>query len=311
MNYRFLLFFVFFSMTAGFSQNSLLWKGYFSYNHVTDLAQSDTRFLAASENAVFSKNLSTNEIKTINTIDGLSSQVISAIYYSTATQKTYIGYENGLMIVISADGSIRNVVDIISKQIPPNIKKINHFMEHEGILYLSCDFGITQYNMTTMQFGDTYFIGTGTAEIVVSQTAFFNGFIYAATTSEGLKRADITNPDLIDAGQWAPLLGGNFSGVETFEDNVFAVSANGSVSKSSNGIAFSGFGPPLSPSAVDIRATAGHLVITTPTTIYIYNQQQALVLQLGNSQITSVSASFTCATVISGTIFMGTQENGV
>ena len=110
------------------AQTNQLWKGYFSYNGIKDLTQSDTRFFAASENALFSKNVVTNEISTINTIDGLSSQTISAIYYSATNKKILVGYENGLLIVIDEkDNKIFKFVDIINKQLPPNIKRINHF----------------------------------------------------------------------------------------------------------------------------------------------------------------------------------------
>ncbi|HEU0137974.1 MAG TPA: ABC transporter substrate-binding protein, partial [Flavobacterium sp.] len=166
------------------------WKGYFSYNEIKDLTQSPSKLFAASENAIFQKNLQTNVIKTLNTVDGLSGQTITAIYHSTANNKTLIGYENGLIIIVNeVDGSMLNVVDIINKQIPPNIKRVNHFMEHDGIVYISCDFGIVQYNITTLGFGDTYYIGTGIPEIKVNQTAVFNGFIYAATATNGIKRA--------------------------------------------------------------------------------------------------------------------------
>jgi hypothetical protein len=37
------------------------------------------------------------------------------------------------------------VVDIINKQLPANRKKMNHFMEFDGIVYVSCDFGM--YNL--------------------------------------------------------------------------------------------------------------------------------------------------------------------
>jgi hypothetical protein len=52
-------------------------------------------------------------------------------------------------------------------------------MENQGFVYVSCDFGIVQFNANTT-FGDTYFIGDNGAEIIVNQTALFNGFIYAA-----------------------------------------------------------------------------------------------------------------------------------
>jgi hypothetical protein len=44
-------------------------------------------FFAASENALFSKNTTDNQIKTTNTIDGLSGQTISSLYYSAVLIK--------------------------------------------------------------------------------------------------------------------------------------------------------------------------------------------------------------------------------
>jgi hypothetical protein len=41
-----------------------------------------------------------------------------------------------------------NVVDIINKQLSPRIK-INHFMENQGFVYVSCDFGV-QFNLQTL-----------------------------------------------------------------------------------------------------------------------------------------------------------------
>src|SRR6478736_1475444 len=165
MKYAFLVFLFSVSIHVGFAQNNQLWKGYFSYNDIKDLTQSDNKLIAASENAVFSKNTLTNEIKTINTVDGLSSQIVSAVYHSPSLNKTLVGYENGLLAVINeSDGKILNVVDIINKQLPPNIKKINHFLEYNGIVYISCDFGILQYDLKNLQFGDTYFIGISKSE---------------------------------------------------------------------------------------------------------------------------------------------------
>jgi hypothetical protein len=129
-----LFLFFFLTATLASAQYSKLWKGYFSYNEVKDLSESPTKIVAASENALFSKDLLSGSIKTTNTIDGLSGLTITTIYYSPTFKKTLVGYENGLMIVINErDGSITNVVDIINKALPPNIKRINHFMEYEGM----------------------------------------------------------------------------------------------------------------------------------------------------------------------------------
>jgi hypothetical protein len=89
-----------------------------------------------------------------------------------------VGYENGLLIVIDeASGKIFN--DIINKQLSPRIKKDQSLHGESRVCFVSCDF--VQFNLQTLLFGDTYFIGDNGAEIIVNQTALFNGFIYAPT----------------------------------------------------------------------------------------------------------------------------------
>lgn len=295
-----------------FCQTGNLWKGYFSYNEVVDLAQSTTKCISASENALFSKDIQSGEIKTTNTVDGLPSEKISAVYHSNAFNKTLVGYETGLMVVINdADGSILKVVDILNKQIAPNIKKVNHFMEHEGTLYIACDFGIVQYNLTTLEFGDTYFIGTGVAEIIVNQTAILNGYMYAATTTEGLKRAALSNPNLIDATQWEQTATGNFLAAETFGTSLVVGLSTGELRRSTNGNSFTPVGSSLSPAMTDVRATTDYLVVTTPTRVFLYNENFGVDQQIIAAQLSGISPVFTCATVVGNNVFVGTKEQGL
>jgi hypothetical protein len=292
-------------MQIGFTQNNLLWKGYFSYNEIKDLSESPTTIFAASENALFSKNLSADLIKTTNTIDGLSGQTISSLYYSSTFNKTLVGYENGLIIVINeADGSIINVVDIINKQLPTNIKKINHFMEHDGTAYVSCDFGIVQFNLSTLQFGDTYFIGPAGQEVKVYQTTIYNNEIYAVTENYGMRKAAISNPNLNDFQQWQLFDEGYWNGIVTFNNQIVAYKKDNRVYKY-NGASFSEILNTVQI-GLDIRATANYLIVTTSSSVYILNPQMALV-----RQITKNETSFTCATSIGDKVYIGTKEDGL
>lgn len=306
------LYFVFLLfLQISFAQNTMLWQGYFSYNDIRDVSQSATAIYAASENALFSKNTTTSQIKTTNTVDGLSGQTITSLYYSTSTNKTLVGYENGLIVVINeADGSMLNIVDIINKQLPANLKKINHFMEYDGIAYVSCDFGIVQFNLTTMLFGDTYFIGNNGGEISVMQTTVFNGFIYA-TTSDGIRKADIANKNLIDFNQWTQIATSGWSSIETLDTNLIAVNSSGYIHKyNSSSDSFSGY-LQLPSASVDMRMSENYLIITTSSSVYVYNKQMAVVRQINSSQIPASSSTFTCATSIGDVIYIGTKENGM
>lgn len=292
-----------------FAQNKLSWQSYFSFNEIKDISEAPTAVFAASENALFSKNTTTNTIKTTTTVDGLSGQTISALYHSEGFKKAIIGYENGLMIVINEkDGSILKVVDIINKQLPANLKKINHFMEHNGLVYVSCDFGIVQFNLTTSQFGDTYFIGDNGAEINIRQTAYFDGFIYAAT-SNGIRKANSTNANLIDFNQWTVVNSGDWSSVETLDTTLIAINSGGYIHRY-NSNTFIGFLQLPQPST-DMRAVNHKLFVTTPNTVFVYNNQMVLNRQIANTQVLGNTLSFTCATAIGDLLYIGTKEKGL
>lgn len=304
-------FYVLFLILFQFSQaqNKLSWQGYFSFNEIKDISESSTTVFAASENALFSKNAATNVLKTTTTVDGLSGQTISAVYYSETFKKTIIGYENGLMILVNeTDGSILKVVDIINKQLPSNLKKINHFIEYNGLVYVSCDFGIVQFNLNTSKFGDTYFIGDNGAEISVKQTAIFNGFIYVATSS-GIRRADINNANLIDYNQWIVVNPGNWSSVETLDTELLAINDTGYLHRFSSNT-FVGFSQ-LLQTAVDMRAKNHNLFITTANTVYVYNNQLVLNRQIANTQVLDNTLNFTCSTAVGEQLFIGTKEKGL
>ena len=306
-SFLYILFLIIFQNS--FSQNKLSWQSYFSYNEIKDVSEAPTAVFAASENALFSKNSTTNIIKTTTTVDGLSGQTISTIYYSEVSKKTLIGYENGLMIVINEkDGSMLKVVDIINKQLPSGIKKINHFMEYNGLIYVSCDFGIVQFNLTTSQFGDTYFIGDAGAEISVKQTAFFNGFIYAAT-SNGIRKAVITNANLVDYNQWSVVNTGDWSSVETLDSELIAINSAGYIHRYNSSV-FVGFFQ-LPQSSTDMRAKNHNLFITTPGAVFVYNNKMVLSRQISNTQVLNSGLSFTCTTAIEDIIYIGTKENGL
>ncbi|SHF79816.1 hypothetical protein SAMN05443549_101381 [Flavobacterium fluvii] len=299
------------TMQMGFAQNNLLWQGYFSYNDIKDISESSTTIFAASENALFSKSTTTNQLKTTNTVDGLSGETITSLYYSPTSNKTLVGYKNGLMIVINeADGSMLNIVDIINKQLPSNIKKINHFMEYGGIVYVSCDFGIVQFNLATMLFGDTYFIGNNGAEISVTQTAVFNGYIYASTI-DGVRKADIANKNLIDFNQWTQIASGSWSSIEAFGTELIAINTTGYIHKYNQVTnSFTGY-LSLPQASSDMRATGDYLVITTASSAYVYNKQLVLVRQINSNQIPQSNVVFVCATSIGDTIYIGTTGNGI
>lgn len=311
MKYFFVALFSVLLIQTSFGQKNQPWKGYFSYNDIKDISQSPTRFFAASENALFSIDNSTSQIKTTNTVDGLSGQTISCIYHSPTFNRTLIGYENGLLIVIDeVDGKIKKVVDIINKQLPPNLKKINHFTEYDGIAYLSCDFGIVQFNLSTLLFGDTYFIGDNGAEIRVNQTAVFNGFLYASCTLNGIRKANLSSENLINFSEWTEVNAGNWNGIAQVGNELVAMNANGNLNRY-NGASFQSF-LQFPQTSVKLHSNENQLAITFPNQVAFYNSQLAPIFTVNDAELQqTILPRFTCATIIGTKAYMGTKENGV
>lgn len=303
------LFIFLFTITLSFSQSNQLWEGYFSYNSIKDLSQNTTQIYAAAENAYFKRNFTNNEITKISTIEGLSGQTISQIHHSESFKKTIIGHNDGLIIVVNdVDGSILNVVDIINKpSVPPNKKKINHFTEFEGKIYVSTDFGISVFNLNTLEFGDTYFIGPGGSNIEILQTTIHNGFIYAVANGFGLIKGSVTNPNLIDFNQWIMVSAGSWSSVEGTLNEIVALNFSSQLYKFTGDVALFITTLPQLPN--DVRYSNGYLVITSQNYVYLFSDSLVETLRINNTANPSVR--FTCGTFINNKIYIGTQEKGV
>lgn len=292
-----------------FSQQNQLWKSYFSYYNIKDVSQASDKVFAASENALFSKNIATNELKVTNSVNDFKAETISAVHHSAAFNMTLAGNENGLLLVVNeTEGTVLNVIDIVNKpSIPPNRKRIHHIYEYNGKAYLSCDFGICVFDLATSQFGDTYFIGPSGEEISVLQTTVFDGYIYAATLYNGIRRADFTSPNLVDFSQWQLFDAGSWNGIVTFQNQLIASNNNNRVYRHAGGT----FQEILNvgQSIADFREFANRLVVTSADNVYVLDNSLVQIAHI--TQIPEVSSPFTCATAINSHVFVGTLDKGL
>jgi hypothetical protein len=78
-------------------------------------------FFAASENALFSKTQPITKSKLPILLMGFRPDNQLPLL-QCRFDKTLVGYENGLIVVINEDGAMLKVVDIINKQLPANRK---------------------------------------------------------------------------------------------------------------------------------------------------------------------------------------------
>ena len=285
------------------------WKGYFSYYNITDLDESDNKVYAAAENAYFIYDIPTQTIQTVTSIEGLSGNKISKIYHSKNYGLTCIGNEDGLIqIVMDNNQNIFSVVDIRDEiSISPNNKRINNFLEFEGKLYISTDFGIAEYSLQNLEFEDSFFIGENGSQIQINQITILEGKIYAATSLEGIKSADITNPNLIDFEAWQTEYTGNWKGVLNFSNTIFGLRNNNTISTLENRNA--SFFEDAGSNVTGFNVSGEQLVITAADNVSAYNSE--LKLEAFIDQLQDAEFSINTSVSSNGHYFLGHRSLGL
>ena len=251
---------------------SASWEDFYSYNNVKDFTKVDTIIYALTDNAIFTYDVLSGEINKFSSIQGLSGETTSAIYYNETFRRVVIGYENGLVEVIDDDGSITISSDIVNFN-QSGEKSINHISEFNNKLYLSTPFAVVVYDIENLEFGDTYFIGNNSSSVKINETIISNNVIYAAT-EVGIFKADITSNLLIDFNNWQQLFNGrDFKGV-VFLDGLYIIE---------NSILFTFDGTNLTEEKIftkeikNIKSTTTNLCISLEKEAKIYDSSMNLV----------------------------------
>lgn len=306
MNKSFFLFlFCIHSMLFSQVDYSSSWEDFYSYNNVKDFVKVGDIIYALADNAVFTFDESTAEIQKFSSIQGLSGQTTSAIYYNEDFDRLVIGYETGLIEVIDGNGAITISSDIVNFNQSGN-KRINHISGFGNTLYLSTPFAIVEYNIERLEFGDTFFIGNGSTSLNINKTLITNNLIYAAT-EDGLFTADVTSNLLIDFNNWRQEFPTrNFVNIELFNDQIY-VSENSNLFELNSSVL--SLVDSYSEDIINLNASSANLSVTLSKSSIIIDDtmdQIATFTTSSDFDFTSSNSLF-----IDDTIYLATEEFGV
>jgi len=294
-----ILFVITFAATMSFHAQSSKWSDLFSYNNVKVIREDGDRIIAATENGIFYYYPGSGEIRKLSKANGLHDVKISAFDYNPATKTGIIGYRNGSLDVITPDG-IFYIVDIPIATGTTN-KTINHISISDDRAVISAGYGISIFNVSRREFGDTVFFPTlGASAETVNAAVIKDNKVYAAT-SRGIKAHDInTTFPLYTEWQLIATATGGFSKIAA--SGILAFSGKNEV-RYGNGPAFSvlsGF-----TDVQDVRVTSSNIIVTDIAKVNIYSQAGA------PQKIFDAGEDLNTAFFQQNTLFVGTKTSGI
>jgi len=204
------------------------WRDHLPYSNVKKLAEIGNKIYCATNGGMFSYNKADNSLQRYSKVNGLSDIDISTFGYSEETKTLLVAYINGNLDLIRND-SIFNLPDIKMKTIAGD-KFVNNLYFSQGYAYLACSFGVVVVDLNRIVIKDTYYFGPGGSQIKVNDITSDGTFLYAATI-EGIYKADIHNPNLVDFNAWSrftdlPDVNAEYKSLVVFNDKLFTFYKN-------------------------------------------------------------------------------------
>ncbi len=287
------------------------WSDLFSYNNVKVIREDGDRLIAATANGIFYYYPATGEIKKLSKANGLHEVKISAFDYNAATQTGIVGYENGSMDVITPNG-IFLIVDIPLNSGYNGSKKINHISINGDKAIISVGYGVSIFNITKREFGDTAFFSTGTNYEAVNAAVLKDNTVYVATNL-GLKKHELNSTfaiysewnltsNIIEAGIFNKVDAVNaiayakktMTGTDTFYFQV----------KYGAGNSFSTINRQF-VDVKDVRVTDNQIIITDKSQVYIYSTNGA------QQKTFDAGENINTALIYNNNLFTGTLLSGI
>jgi hypothetical protein len=241
------------------------WQAHTAYNQGKSVVKGGEIIYATSENGLFFLDLSTNEIQTLSTVDGLSSVEFGPIEFLDTPGMLLISYEDGTLdfwkpseiITFSAIKNASIVGD----------KRISHINDQQSLVYISTGIGVVVLDTERLEVEESYLrLGIDGSTLPINQSAFSADSIYLATPM-GILSACLgleTNREDFNNWQRIQLNENPVGAVSRFDDKVVAASVGDSLYH----LTSSGWENTGIPSGQDIRQ-----LVTFGSVLYLINEE--------------------------------------
>ena len=294
----------FYSFLVQSQTKNSAWVDMFSYLKIKHLQPVGSKIYAQSDNAFFVYDTDSGEIEKISSLNGLTGDNISNFYYHQDLHKLFIFHEGGLIEVVDAQKKVFRSPELAYNQfIPIEQKEVNRITAKGDRLYLATKYGISVYNLSRDEFGDTYYFTGISGNLEVKSVAFFDHKIFAATV-KGLYYSD-ENANLINQNVWTKIDDNLWNDLIVFKQNLLGVKGNKIYQ-----ITTQTQNPVLSYNYnIKKLHVKDYLSVVFDHEIKVYDQNLTLQHSFNDSDFTN--ETFFDATDLDDRIYIGTKKHGV
>ena len=164
------------------------WKAYLSYYEPKEIEQAnDGMIYVLASGGLFSYSTQDQEVRTYDKTTLLSDCQISHIAWCKSAKKLVIAYDDYNIDLLSQNDDVVNMPAYMNTSMTVD-KTINSVDIHGNDAYISTNFGIVRLNVANASFSDTYQLG-----FRVDYCYIDNQYIYAASSTKGLYRAELSS----------------------------------------------------------------------------------------------------------------------
>jgi Two component regulator propeller. len=185
------------------------------------------------------------------------------------------------------------------------------------LAYVACGFGIVVFDLGRQEVKDTYYIGANGNTVNVSDIAFYNGHIYAASNA-GIYHASLDSPNLANYSAWSidtslihPYL--NYNEIESFGDKLIA-NYSGGFNKDTmfvyNGEHWDYFNKTNTTRKMELRAYDQALITTNNYNVSIYNTDLIQITNIYNPLNSGITPNSTAMDSY-GNYWIGDSKRGL
>ena len=194
------------------------WKSYLPFNKSFSLSATPNKIFCSSEYSLYSIDKDDFSIEFYDKVNVLSDVEIIDHIYDHFNNQLVIVYRNGNMDVMT-DGELYNITDILENTTILGKKKLNDIIiGSEDYAYLAFDYGITQFNLKTYEFGFTCFTDFPVNSLVKKGNKLFMGSDNGIYAFDFEKR---NNP--ADFLQWEKVYAFPVQEITAFNDKLYSV----------------------------------------------------------------------------------------